>query len=94
VIREGRDPFVVVEIRPWRGSTSTTGWSRGTRTDLVVALVLDGSSAVGTKRVSGRHCMSVRVRVLMQAGNKEREEVVVVCCLGADKTVQSCDAGI
>jgi hypothetical protein len=33
-------------------------------------------------------------RVLMQAGNKEREEVVVVCCLGADKTVQSCDAGI
>jgi hypothetical protein len=56
-----------VEIRPWRSSTISAGWGGSARTDLVMAFVLDGSSAVEGKRVSGGHGAGVRVGMLMQA---------------------------
>jgi hypothetical protein len=85
VVRESRDPFVVVEIRPWCGST--TGWSRGTGSYLVMGdlVVVDGSPAVGRMRVSDSHGAGKREAVLvMQATRQEKSWIkgllVVVCC--------------
>lgn len=71
-----------MEIRPRR--RSTTGWSRGTRTDLVVGFLVDGRSAVGGKRVSGSHIVGDGVRQGANAGRQQKRGGVV----GADKTEQ------
>jgi hypothetical protein len=74
VVRERRDPFVVVEIRPWCGST--TGWSRGTGSYLVMGglVVVDGRPAVGRMRVSGGHGAGKRQAVLVMQQCKQRDK--------------------
>jgi hypothetical protein len=85
VVRESRDPFVVVEIRPWCGST--TGWSRGTGSYLVMGglVVVDGCPAVGRMRVSGSHGAGKRQAVLVmqqcKQHNRRRIELRGVVCL-------------